>query len=437
LNIKRGLAPSSIDVANRAAARYLDRRRVASRRIKAPPSPRLGLVIVIPSRNEPDLRPTLGSLLGCARPDCDVEVLVVVNASDEDGPSVSETNRATLRAARRFSVANSAAGLAVRFLHFPRLPARDAGVGLARKLGMDEAVDRLASAGARDGVIACLDADCRCEPDYLRAVVDHFRSNPRTPGCSVYFEHPLGGPLAATLYDGIAHYELYLRYHVRGIRQAGLPYGFHTVGSSMAVRASAYVAQGGMNRRQAGEDFYFAQKLIALGGYSDLLTTRVVPSPRVSDRVPFGTGRAMHRWIEDAGQAVLVDPPRAYRDLGRLVERVDRLYGADPADPGLLHSIPRALREFLTENGFPCAVAQIQRNTASPRTFRARFFRWFNAFRAIKYIRFASAHGYSKVSVTDAAATLLRRNHPDLVSRDPDVLALLARYRSLDRAGTT
>ena len=30
----------------------------------------------------------------------------------------------------------------------------------------------------------------------------------------------------------------------------------------MAVRAHAYARQGGMNRRQAGEDFYFMQKLV-------------------------------------------------------------------------------------------------------------------------------------------------------------------------------
>ncbi|MEZ4848576.1 MAG: hypothetical protein R3B93_08140 [Bacteroidia bacterium] len=31
----------------------------------------------------------------------------------------------------------------ITFLHFPDLPAKHAGVGLARKIGMDEAVDRL------------------------------------------------------------------------------------------------------------------------------------------------------------------------------------------------------------------------------------------------------------------------------------------------------
>ncbi len=37
-----------------------------------------------------------------------------------------------------------------------------------------------------------------------------------------------------------------------------LPY----VGSALAVKALQYVKAGGMNRKQAGEDFYFVQKLV-------------------------------------------------------------------------------------------------------------------------------------------------------------------------------
>jgi len=42
-----------------------------------------------------------------------------------------------------------------------------------------------------------------------------------------------------------------------------------------------------MNRKQAGEDFYFIQKLMPLGGYFALNSTAIYPSPRESSRVPF------------------------------------------------------------------------------------------------------------------------------------------------------
>ena len=46
---------------------------------------------------------------------------------------------------------------------------------------------------------------------------------------------------------------------------AGYPWAMYTVGSAFAVTAEAYVKRGGMNRRQAGEDFYFLQNLAHIG----------------------------------------------------------------------------------------------------------------------------------------------------------------------------
>src|SRR4029434_9989987 len=103
------------------------------------------------------------------------------------------------------------------------------------------------------------------------------------------------------IYKAIAAYELHLRYYLQALRTAGFPHGYHTIGSSMAVRARTYMEQGGMNRRQAGEDFYFLHKLIPLGGFTELNSTTVYPLPRPSNRVPFGTGRAVSEWLIQTG----------------------------------------------------------------------------------------------------------------------------------------
>src|SRR5213594_3575687 len=99
----------------------------------------------------------------------------------------------------------------------------------------------------------------------------------------------MAGLLDPKVAEAIAAYELHLRYYVRALRYAGFPYAHHTIGSCMAVRADVYKKQGGMNKRQAGEDFYFLQKIIPLGHFTDLTETKVIPSSRPSDRVPFGT----------------------------------------------------------------------------------------------------------------------------------------------------
>ena len=71
--------------------------------------------------------------------------------------------------------------------------------------------------------------------------------------------------------------------------------------------------QGGMNKRQAGEDFYFLHKIIPLGHFGEINTTRVIPSPRPSDRVPFGTGRAVRDYL--ATHKFETYPLEAFRDL--------------------------------------------------------------------------------------------------------------------------
>jgi len=134
---------------------------------------------------------------------------------------------------------------------------------------------------------------------FFAEIEKHFEQHSNTPGCSIYFEHPIAGnEFEANIYEGIINYELHLRYYYQALKYCGLQYAFHTVGSSMVVRSSAYQKQGGMNKRKAGEDFYFIHKIIALGNFSELNSTVVYPSPRISDRVPFGTGKAIGDWIE-------------------------------------------------------------------------------------------------------------------------------------------
>src|SRR5439155_23761617 len=92
----------------------------------------------------------------------------------------------------------------------------------------------------------------------------------------------------------------------------------------MAVGADSYRNQGGMNKRKAGEDFYFLHKVIPLGGFTDLTGTTVIPSARPSDRVPVGTGKAVRSFLE--GQEIKTYPLEAFLDLQCCFERVAEIY---------------------------------------------------------------------------------------------------------------
>ncbi len=390
------------------------------------PTPQL--IIVIPCHDEPDLLTTLDSLWCCHPPPCPVEVVVVINGSAEDGAEVRRRNRLTHEAALAWLDAHREAERRFYLLFEPDLPARQAGVGTARKIGMDWAMTRFADAQRDSGVIVCLDADCVVASHYLEALHTHFATHPQTPGCSIYFEHPWAD-LPPCQQQGIIQYELFLRYYVQGLRWSGFPHAFHTIGSSMAVRAAPYRRQGGMNRRKAGEDFYFLQKIIPLGQFTDLCTTTVFPSARLSHRVPFGTGRAMADGLSGARDLGLVYDPQHFHTLGLLFRQVERLY----REPDALVEGPEVLRLFLERHQWGAQWAEMRTNTASLPAFRKRFFQGFNGFQVLKYIHFATAHSGQKVPVAQAAATLL--TWMGVADAATDCPALLSRYRQLDRAG--
>jgi len=273
----------------------------------------------------------------------------------------------------------------------------------------------------QDGIIVCLDADTQCDANYLRAIEAHFEAHRESPGASIYFEHPLTGDLPEAMYRAAATYELHLRYYVQALRYAGFPYAFHTVGSAMAVRSHVYMEQGGMNKRKAGEDFYFLQKVIALGGFTEINTTRVIPSPRESDRVPFGTGRAVSDQLKGAEKKTY--PLEAFIELKEFWARIPECYrsSALPA--------PRAVTEFLATQNIEEVLQEIRENTANQDAFARRFARWFDGFRTMKFVHFARDQFYGAKPVTPEAARLLQAKGMQIPPEDQ----MLSEFRRLDR----
>ena len=414
---------------------YFRRFGFCERQIATPPRPDLGIVVVIPCFNEPDLIRSLESLWLCERSGCAVEVIVVVNSPADCSEEIRSRNQATLKTATEWIAEHCEARLAVRMLHFPELPPKQAGVGLARKIGMDEALRRFDDVARLEGVIVGYDADCGCERNYLTTIEQHFQQNPQSPGCSIYFEHPLSGTLSPQIYEAVGAYELHLRYYVQALRYAGFPHAYHTIGSCMAVRADSYRKQGGMNKRKAGEDFYFLHKVIPLGGFTDLTGTTVIPSARPSDRVPFGTGKAVRSFLE--GQEIKTYPLEAFLDLQCCFERVAEIYQREKVRAGeKLEGLPVSMRDFFAEQRFAEAMYKICENTSSEAAFRKRFFRWFDGFRAMKSIHHARERFYGEGKVGEQAARLLAGLTP---GRSPDAASsirdLLQIYRKLDRGG--
>ena len=427
-------AAPSIGAGN--ANQYLAKHQLDADRVTPPPAADLGLVVVVPCLDEPGLLYTVSQLWRAQPPACAVEVLVVINHSELADAGVKQRNLATLGELERWAVAHQRPGFRCHAMWCPDLPRKHAGVGLARKLGMDEAVSRFCQAGVDDGVIVALDADCGCRSDYLSAIEDHFQRHPATPGCSIRFEHPLDGTDPAMDYAGIARYELFLRYYHGAVRYTGYPYACHAVGSAMAVRSSVYQRQGGMNRRQAGEDFYFVNKICRLAGYTQLDSTVVYPSARHSNRVPFGTGVYLSERRGGHDRHRLVYPPAVFEDLKVLFDRVPALCGHNSPRAVVAPRLSPALLRFLEARGFEAKLAEINANTASAGTFVARFFHWFDAFLIYKYVRSVHAHPEPGVALETAVDWLLERMCVD-PGDTHDIRSKLCLLRRLERHAAT
>jgi len=419
-------------------AQYLSRHSFAPA-VSAPPEHAPRMIVVIPSYREPALLRSLQSLDRCSRPSCFSEVIVVVNHPVNAPAEAKRQNEENLRDAQRFALQRNDSRLQFHVVYKPDVPEKVAGVGYARKAGMDEAVRRFLLSGTDDGVIIGFDADATCDENYFEEIERAFFSGKPVDGASVYFEHPLDGDeYEPDTYQGIALYELHLRYLNQALHHAGFPHAFHAVGSSFAVSASAYVKQGGMNQRKAGEDFHFLQKIIPLGNYVEINSTRVVPSPRSSDRVPFGTGASIRQWM-NCGQAALhTYPLEPFEDLKMLFALVPQFFkNSSEAVENLCASLPRPMQNYLLQNNFLKHIAQASANSASRESFAKRFFGWFDGLKTIKYLNDSCRQAYGKQSPDTAAARLLQKICHDNDFSTFSAAELLDFYRKIERGDAT
>jgi len=411
---------------------YLRKRAVATPwHINKPPRGLFDGAVVIPCLAEsPNLPQTLYSL-SLNPPDLLARflILVVVNQRANASPEEQADNLATLESLpvwkRDYGLEN---------LHWVdaastgnELPPKQ-GVGLARKIGLDLALSHL-DFTASDPLLVCLDADTLVQPDYLWAIFAHF-AVATAGGASLPYRHrpAVDEPGQAA----IDRYELFLRTYVMGLEQAGSPYAFHTVGSAMACRATAYVASGGMNRRLAGEDFYFLQQVHKVAGVAPLTGTMVHPSPRSSHRVPFGTGRAVGDMLAKGDDQLLFYQPVLFDILGEWLRCVTGNSHED--GNGLLrraNDVSPHLRDYLDLAGFVAAWANLAKHNPAGERLCNAFHGWFDAFRTMRLMHHLTDAAYPRIQPEQAVPPLLERAGQAVAADASGMLAHLRRMQGV------
>jgi hypothetical protein len=267
------------------------------------------------------------------------------------------------------------------------------GVGLARKIGAD-LVLRLHQLGMlRSPWIHCTDADARLPAEHFDRVV---KAEPNVVATVAPFWHvPGDDPLAD---EATARYELSLRYYVAGLRSAGSPFAFHTIGSLISVSCSAYASARGFPRRQAGEDFYLLNKLAKLGVVRELEGAPVEIRSRRSARVPFGTGPAVEALL--GGQPLRVYDPRVFEALATVLRALAQIASGEG-----LGALTRVTKELDVTQLHTCLAAARSLVVRYPaRQLEQRLRERFDGFRTLKLIHELTATRWPKLAWADAIA---------------------------------
>lgn len=352
------------------------------------------LFVMIPCFREPDILLTLNSLTQCAPVQGMTEVLVVINEPENCDPAITAFNLSTFNQVSRWIEEKQQSRIRFYVAGPVKLPLKWAGVGMARKRGMDEGLWRFNQAGKPDGIIVSLDADTLVEPDYLIAIEQFFSRNKGFAGATISFSHQKEG-LDERQRRGIELYEKYLSYYKTALEYTGFPNAMYTIGSAFAVTAWAYLKRGGMTRRKAGEDFYFLTNLTQTGKVGEIKETTVHPSARISDRVPFGTGIAMKQWMNEAEELDYTYDIQAFYDLRDFFAQSTSLYRISKSDyQKILSLLSPALSQFLESDQFFSRMEELGANCSTPEIFRERFFQVFNAFKVMKYLNFSRENFY-------------------------------------------
>jgi glycosyltransferase involved in cell wall biosynthesis len=266
-------------------------------------------------------------------------------------------------------------------------PGKKGGVGWARKVAMDHAMEM-----SRDGdLIVCMDGDTYYPADFLGKVMNRFHENPKMDGLTIPYYHRLAGDETDRL---ILRYEIYMRYYLLNMLMINNPYAFTAIGSAMACTAKVYRRIGGITPVKSGEDFYFIQKLVKNGIVGLWCNTVAYPSPRFSSRVMFGTGPALIKGATGDWSSYPIYEKESYENIQRTFQAFPALF---------TESLETPMDDFLQEQFRDKDIwSPLRKNFKDQDNFVRACYRKVDGLRILQYLR------KSKTTSMDDDSMILR-----------------------------
>ena len=385
------------------ASFYFDRFKSKKTLFNNNPCRDTGIIVVIPCYRDEFVFNTLNSLENAELPESKIEVIIIINSSELDNDIVLEQNQQIYDELLLRSKTSFYKNFKLLVHNEIGVPKKVAGVGNARKIGMDEAIRRFDSIEKPDGIILSLDADTLVENNYFTLIELAF-VNKKANAAYFQFQHDFDTKIYSDqTIRACKLYEIYLRYFRLSLTYTGFPYSLHTIGSCFGVKAINYIKAGGMSKRQGGEDFYFLHKLAPQTPVFAIKDIIVKPSPRVSDRVPFGTGPAVASISKS--MSYFVYNFKLFPDLKSFFDQFQTIYKTNDIKN---HSFPESVVDHFGIEYLTSVFDECKKNTNNFKAFSKRMFTKFDAFAIVKFLNsFENSKNYANTCVIEAANELL------------------------------
>lgn len=311
-------------------------------------------------------------------------IIIVVNNSKKTNFNIRNNNYQTLKLLHQANYSYPI-GIIDATSNGYELPSKYAGVGLARKIGIDLAIPLLKN---EHSLIFSTDADTILNKDYLQTIVDHFNKN-NIESAVVGFKHQKAEN--KYLDKEILNYEKFLIKTANKIKSAGSPYGYVAMGSTMVCNLKSYIAVGGMPKRKAAEDFYFLQELAKYRGVQNINNILVYPSSRSVSRVHLGTGFRMEQVKKGININNLYFSDDAFKLLSFWINKGTNSWQKDILElMSLIEKKNKDLNTFLINEGINNIWLGLQASSPTKEHFIKQFHRWFDGLKTIRLLKLFS-----------------------------------------------
>ena len=307
-------------------------------------------------------------------------IVIVINNSTDDDQSIIKNNQDTYKIIYKDKF-NFEFIIIDCFSKNYVLDPKIAGVGTARKIGMDYCIGY----AKQSSLFCCVDADTLLSKDYLSIVSKEYQEY-HYNAAVVGFKHQRSED--KKIQKAIIKYESLLKSIAKNIKATGSPYGFVSMGSTMVCTMEAYILIGGMPQKKATEDFYFLQQLAKYDSIHVIDKILVHPSPRPEQRVYLGTGFRMKNIKNDILFSDLYINKEAYDALKIFYTIIEKKW--DFKSTEIMSSIVKnniKLKGYLKSNNFAKTLDQIQKNSINKKQLLDQFHRWFDNLKIYKFLK--------------------------------------------------